>query len=85
METSGDTAVTDLVKMLLDDRIQYDKEVAEERTRREVESWQQLELFTRALEGVGVHREPSSEDGARFAHCDAEVGLKLTNWVSQMT
>ena len=78
METSGDGAVTDLVKMLLEDRRRRDEEAAEERTRREAESRQQLELLTRALEGVGTLREPSGEDGARVARRDAEVGLKLT-------
>ena len=32
----------------------------------------------KGLDGVGVPREPSGEDGTRFAHRDAEVGLKLT-------
>lgn len=32
----------------------------------------------KGLDGVGVPREPSGEDGTWFAHRDAEVGLKLT-------
>ena len=78
METSGDAAVTDLVKMLLEDCRRHDEEAAEERTRREAESRQQLEILTRALEGVSVRREPSGKDGAGIARRDAKVGLKLT-------
>ena len=73
METSGDAAVMDLVKMLLEDRRRRDEEAAEERTRREAESRQQLELLTRALEGVSARREPSGADGAGIARRDAEV------------
>ena len=76
MSESGDAAVTELVKIILEDRKCRDEEATEERRRCETESRQQLELLTRALEGVGVHREPSGEDSVRVR--DAEVGLKLT-------
>ena len=75
MSESGAAAVTELVKILLEDHKQRDKEV-EERRRRETEWRQQLELLTGALEGVGVHREPSGEDSARVK--DTEVEPKLT-------
>ena len=54
MSESGDAVVTELVKILL-----------EERRQRETESRQQLELLTSALEGVVVCREPSGENSAR--------------------
>ena len=76
MSESGDVAVTKLVKILLEDRKRQDEEATEERRRRETESRQQLELLTRALEGVGACREPSGEDSARVR--DTEVGPKLT-------
>ena len=76
MSESGDTAVTELVKILLEDRKRRDEKATEERRRRKTESRQQLGLLTRALEGVGVRKEPSGEDSARVR--DEEVGLKLT-------
>ena len=68
--------VTELVKILLEDRKQREEEATEERRWRDAESRQQLELLTRALEGSAVRREPSGEDNARVR--DTEVGPKLT-------
>ena len=79
MRESGDAAVTELVKILLEDRKRREEEAMEERRRRDAESRQQLELLTGAgaLEGAAVRREPSSgEENARVR--DTEVGPKLT-------
>ena len=76
MSESGDAAVVELVKILLEDRKQREKEATEERRRCDAESRQQLELLTRALKGAGVRREPSGEDNVRVR--DTEVGPKLT-------
>ena len=76
MSETGDAAVTELVKILIEDSKRRDEEASEERRRRETELRQQLELLTRALEGVGINREPSGEDSARVR--DTEVGSNLT-------
>ena len=76
MSESGDAAVTELVKILLEDRKRREEEATEERRRRVAESRQQLKLLTRALEGAAVCREPSGEDNARVR--DTEVRPKLT-------
>lgn len=76
MSESGDAALTELVKILLKDCKRREEEATKERRRHDAESRQQLELLTRALEGVGVHREPSGEDRARVR--DTKVGPKLT-------
>ena len=65
MSESGDVAVMELVKILLEHRKWREEEATEERRQRNAESRQQLELLTRALEGAGVRREPSGEDNAR--------------------
>ena len=71
MSESGDAAVTELVKTLLEDCKLREEEVMEERRGRDAESRQQLELLTRALEGTEVRREPSGKDNARVR--DTEV------------
>ena len=58
MSESEDVAVMELVKILLEDRKWREEEATEERRQHNAESRQQLELLTRALEGVGVRREP---------------------------
>ena len=76
MSESGNATVTELVKILLEDRKRREEEATEERRRRNAKSRQQLELLTRALKSAEVRREPSGEDNARVR--DREVGLKLT-------
>ena len=76
MNESGDAAVTELVKILLEDCKRQEEVTAQERRQRDAESRQQLELFTKALECVGVRREPSDEDNTRVR--DTEAGPKLT-------
>ena len=76
MNENGDTVVTELVKILLEDCKRQEEEVMEERRRHDAESRQQLELLTRALECVGICRKPSGEDNMRLR--DTEIGLKLT-------
>jgi hypothetical protein len=61
MEGEGTVAgVAELVKMIVDERKQHDKEMAAEHARREAESVKQFELLSKLVEGATVSREPTT-------------------------
>ena len=58
MEGDGAAAgVADLVKMIVDERKQRDKEMMAEHARREAESKKQFELLAKLVEGATASRE----------------------------
>ena len=83
--TTGEGAaagVSGLVKMIVEERRQRDKEMAEEWAIREAESRKQFELLAKLVESATVSRAPSSVEAAAGSssepHSEAEAELKLT-------
>ena len=83
MEGDGAAAgVVDLVKMIVDERKQRDKEMMAEHARKEAESMKQFELLAELVEGATASREVTTVEVAARSSSEprivAEAGLKLS-------
>ena len=83
MEGDGAAAgVADLVKMIVREHKQHDKEMLAEHARGEAESRKQFELLAKLVEGATASRESTTVEVAARSlsepRVEAEAGLKLS-------